>query len=104
MLYLMMSTTHTKFLVKVGFSNGVRSLNNRRKAYYSHNPGAIMRSTCAGSVSMECQCHSQLSTIGNRISGTEWFEVSEKIFDELYEKGMSYFRPNQQPIHFLEEF
>ena len=104
MLYLMMNATNTKFLVKVGFSNGTTNLRNRRSSYYSHNPAAIMRSTCAGSRDMESQCHSQLSKIGIRISGTEWYEVSKIHFDEMYEKGMAYFRPTHRPIHFLEEF
>jgi hypothetical protein len=104
MLYLMMSETNKKFLVKVGFSNGTVNLHKRRKSYYSHNPGAIMRSTCAGTLSMETKCHVQLGRIGNRIVGTEWYEIPKEIFDELYEKGMAYFRPNHHPIHFLEKF
>ena len=103
MLYLMMDKGEKDYLVKVGFSNG--EVRTRRRAYRSHNPKAIMRSSCAGSTSMEQQCHSDLRRWGGtRISGTEWFTVPKTLFDELYEKGMGAFRPKHNPIHFLETF
>lgn len=103
MLYLMMDKRNGEYLVKVGFSN--RKIENRRSAYYSYNPLAIMRSTCAGSSAMEKECHYSLTKWGGiRIKGTEWFVVSESLFNKLYEKGMSAFRPRYQPIHFLEKF
>ena len=48
MLYLMMDKTDKEYLVKVGFSHG--GTGQRRKQYYSYNPRAIMRSSCAGRV------------------------------------------------------
>lgn len=45
MLYLMMDKSDKEYLVKVGFSDREVKLRNRRKAYYSYNPRAIMRST-----------------------------------------------------------
>ena len=103
MLYLMMDKTDKEYLVKVGFSDGGTS--KRRKQYYSYNPRAIMRSSCAGSRSMERTCHAQLEDVGGvRIKGTEWFVVPKNVFDVLYREGMSAFRPNHKPIHFLEEF
>lgn len=104
MLYLMMDNLTDSHLVKVGYSDGTKNLAKRRKSYYSHNPKAIMRSTCAGSRDMENSCHLTLSELGNRISGTEWFEVSADLFNSLYTEGMAFFRPNHKPIHFLEEF
>lgn len=103
MLYLMMDKTDKEYLVKVGFSNGETS--RRRRQYRTYNPRAIMRSSCAGSTSMEARCHQDLAKLGGiRIGGTEWFTVSKELFDELYIKGMSAFRPNHNPIHFLETF
>lgn len=104
MLYLMMDNLANSHLVKVGYSDGTKNLSKRRKSYYSHNPKAIMRSTCAGSRDMENVCHQTLSELGIRISGTEWFEVPEFLFNSLYNEGMAFFRPNHKPIHFLEEF
>ena len=105
MLYLMMDKTDKEYLVKVGFSDRSAKLSNRRRAYYSYNPKAIMRSSCAGNTSMERGCREDLTAWGGtRIKGTEWFIVPKHLFDELYKKGMSAFRPNHQPIHFLEEF
>ena len=54
MLYLMMDKTDKEKLVKVGFSDGGTS--KRRRQYYGYNPRAIMRSSCAGSRSMENTC------------------------------------------------
>lgn len=103
MLYLMMDKTDKEHLVKVGFSDGGTA--KRRKQYYSYNPRAIMRSSCAGSRSMENSCHDTLAKAGAiRIKGTEWFVVSAELFNTLYTKGMAFFRPKHQPIHFLEEF
>lgn len=104
MLYLMMDNLANSHLVKVGYSDGTKNLSKRRKSYYSHNPKAIMRSTCAGSRDMENACHQTLSELGIRISGTEWFEVPEFLFNSLYNEGMAFFRPNHKLIHFLEEF
>jgi hypothetical protein len=105
MLYLMMDKTDKEYLVKVGFSDRQNNLNNRRKAYYSYNPRAIMRSSCAGNTAMEQECRIDLIKWGGtRIKGTEWFIISEELFWELYKKGMKAFRPKHEPIHFLEEF
>ena len=97
MLYLMMN--------KVGLSDRPAKLRQRRSSYRSHNPRAIMRSSCAGNTAEERSCHYSLSAAGgSRILGTEWFAVSQELFNELYNKGMGYFKPNHQPIHFLEKF
>ena len=91
-----------ELLVKVGFSDRSAKLRHRRAAYRSHNPRAIMRSSCAGNTAEERSCHCSLSAAGgSRILGTEWFVVSQELFDELYNKGMGYFKPNHQPIHFF---
>ena len=105
MLYLMMNKCDGEYLVKVGFSDRQANLRTRRRVYYSYNPKAIMRSSCAGNTEMEKECRTDLIKWGGtRIKGTEWFVVPKHLFDELYEKGMSAFRPKHQPIHFLEEF
>lgn len=62
MLYLMMDKTDKEFLVKVGFSDGETT--RRRRQYRSYNPRAIMRSSCAGSTSMEKRCHQDLAKWG----------------------------------------
>lgn len=102
MLYLMLDQTPTQKLAKVGFSN--KTVVNRRKNYKTHNPLAIMRSSCAGGKSTEKKCHELLFSLGDRIVGTEWAVVPNELFNELYEKGMGYFLPKQKPIHFLEQF
>lgn len=103
MLYLMMQKTDGECLVKVGYSKGGTS--QRRNAYRSYNPRAIMRSSCAGSTSMERSCHCQLLNEGaERILGTEWFVTSPELFAILYNEGMQHFRPEHSPIHFLEDF
>lgn len=103
MLYLMMDKNDKECLVKVGYSKG--GTNKRRQQYYGYNPRAIMRSSCAGSRSSEQTAHQLLAEWGGeRIKGTEWFIVPAALFWMLYEKGMSAFKPKQQPIHFLEEF
>lgn len=101
MVYLMMDKTARGNLVKVGES---RNLTSRRRNYKSHNPYAIMRSSCAGTEGREKQAHSILANFGKRIRGTEWFEVSDEVFQMLYKKGMGAFFPKQQPIHFHESF
>ena len=102
-LYLMMDKTDKENLVKVGFSDGGTS--KRRRQYYGYNPRAIMRSSCAGSRSMENTCRKILEEQGaRRIKGTEWFVVSNELFEKLYNGGMTYFRPKHNPIHFLEDF
>ena len=98
----MLDQTPTQKLAKVGFSN--RKVDNRRKSYKSHNPLAIMRSSCAGSKGTEKKCHKLLFFLGDRIVGTEWAVIPNELFNELYEKGMGYFLPKQKPIHFLEQF
>ena len=105
MLYLMMSKTNGLYLVKVGYSHGTANLRNRRSSYYSYNPLAIMRSSCAGSRELENDCRNQLTKNNcTRIKGTEWFITPKEVFDVLYSKGMGAFYPNHKPIHFLEEF
>lgn len=102
MVYLIMDKTVRGNLVKVGES---RDLTSRRRNYKSHNPYAIMRSSCAGTESQERKAHSILVKFGGkRIKGTEWFEVSDEVFQTLYEKGMGAFFPQQNPIHFHENF
>ena len=101
MVYLMMDKTARGNLVKVGES---RDLTSRRRNYKSHNPYAIMRSSCAGTETQERKAHSILANSGKRVRGTEWFEVSDGVFQTLYEKGMAAFFPKQSPIHFHESF
>jgi hypothetical protein len=103
MLYLMMDRTNQEYLVKVGYSKG--GTKQRRQQYYGYNPRAIMRSSCAGSRSMETSCRKMLTEWGaTRIERTEWFVVSKEMFEKLYNEGMSIFRPSYKTIHFLEDF
>ena len=105
MLYLMMDRTNKEYLIKVGFSDRPNHLATRRKAYYSHNPRAIMRSSMAGSRATELDCRNKITALGGaRITGTEWFVISEQLFNDLYKNGMGLFYPKHSPIHFLEEF
>ena len=99
MLYLMMDQKKNCNLVKVGES---RKVNDRRSNYKSHNPFAIMRSTCAGTEYEEAKCHSMLYRLGQRVSGTEWFIVSDEVFAMLYREGMGYFYPENKKIYFHE--
>lgn len=101
MLYLMMDQKKDCNLVKVGES---RHLDARRSSYKSHNPFAIMRSTCAGTEPQEKQCHSKMYSLGKRIPGTEWFVVSDEVFAMLYQQGMGYFFPKGRNIYFNEKF
>lgn len=88
-------------LVKVGKASNIPK---RRANYRTHNPLAIMRSSCAGTSNAEQRCHEKLNQVGKRVPRTEWWIVSEEIFRKLYKEGMGYFFPNHQPIHFNEEF
>lgn len=101
MLYLMMEKSNNKFFVKVGES---RSPKTRRKTYKTHNPTAIMRSTCAGTASAEKASRVVLDKLGKRLEGSEWYEVNETVFNKFYLEGLKVVRPNQSPIKFLEEF
>jgi hypothetical protein len=102
MLYLMMNKVNDKYLVKVGETSNIET---RRRAYKSANPYAIMRSTCAGTEDEEKAAHRLLATMGTKVKGTdEWFEVSNEVFEEFYQKGMGKVRPKQSPIKFREEF
>ena len=83
-----------RYLAKVGYSDR-SNISNRRQAYYSYNPFAIMRSKCAGGRDEETTARQKLEKAAlARVKGTEWFIVTEKLYDELYEKGMRYFYPN----------
>jgi hypothetical protein len=102
MLYLMMNKVNDKYLVKVGKTSNI---DNRRRAYKSANPYAIMRSTCAGTANEEKAAHRLLATIGTKVKETnEWYEVSKEVFEEFYQEGMGKVRPRQRPINFKEEF
>lgn len=101
MIYLMMDKNREYNLVKVGVT---RKLDVRRSNYKSHNPLAIMRSSCAGTEEKEIRCHTKLKEIGQRVKGTEWFIVNNSIFTELYNKGLGYFFPKHSPIYFNESF
>lgn len=101
MVYLMMNKHGDTNLVKVGRASHIPQ---RRANYRTHNPLAIMRSSCAGTGNAELQCHAKLNQVGERIPRTEWWIVPDEVFETLYKEGMKYFYPNHQPIHFNEEF
>lgn len=102
MLYLMLDKRGTEYYAKVGLAKRPKE---RRRAYATHNPCAIMRSTCAGTGNEEMLCQSRLSQMSIcRIGSTEWYEVDKRTFDHLYNYGMGALRPKQQPIHFIEDF
>lgn len=102
MLYLMLDKREERFYAKVGLAKRPKE---RRRAYATHNPCAIMRSTCAGMGNEEKLCQDRLSQMSIcRIGLTEWYEVNKHTFDILYQSGMGVLRPKQQPIHFLEKF
>ena len=102
MLYLMLDKRGTDYYAKVGLAQSPKT---RRRNYSTHNPCAIMRSTCAGVGKDEVRCRQNLALMSiTRIGSTEWFKVDEPTFNLLYEKGMGALKPKQRPIHFLEEF
>lgn len=102
MLYLMLDKRGDEYYAKVGLA---KSPKQRRYNYKTHNPCAIMRSTCAGTESAERNAHSVLGNLSlRRVNGTEWFQVPKEVFDELYKKGLAVIRPNQKPIHFIENY
>lgn len=102
MLYLMLDKSETKYFAKVGLA---RKPTVRRRQYLTHNPCAIMRSTCAGMANEEFNCRTALSKMSiGRVRSTEWYEVDKEVFEKLYNQGMGVLRPKQKPIHFLEEF
>lgn len=101
MLYLMLMQSNENYYAKVGYSKG--GVANRRRAYKTHNPAAIMRSSCAGAE--ESLCRKKLKDMGGiRVKGSEWFIVSRAAYQKLYDEGMAVFKPNQKPIHFNEQF
>jgi hypothetical protein len=96
----MLQKGDNEYLAKVGYTSDI---DKRKYLYHSHNPRAIMRSACAGQLRHETSCHSKLYMAGGQcVKGTEWFSISKDFFDKLYKEGMGYFRPNHQPIYFLE--
>ncbi len=102
MLYMMMQKgANNTFYVKVGVTRN--SVKSRYSQYKTHNPCAFLRSSCAGVNAAENSCHKTLSKIGERISGTEWFIVSEEVYTTLYEQGMRYFYPKHSPIYFHDK-
>lgn len=101
MLYLMLMQSNENCYAKVGYLKG--GVANRRRAYKTHNPAAIMRSSCAGAE--ESSCRKKLEDMGGiRVKGSEWFIVSRAAYQKLYDEGMAVFKPNQKPIHFNEQF
>lgn len=100
MLYLMLDKSNNKYFAKVSLATAPKE---RLRSYKTHNPTAIMRSTCAGTRDAEASARLNLSKMSIvRIKGTEWFEVSAETFAELYEKGMKALRPNLKIVHFIE--
>lgn len=101
MLYLMLMQSDKNCYAKVGYSKG--GVANRRRAYKTHNPAAIMRSSCAGAE--ESLCRKKLTDMGGiRVKGSEWFIVSRAAYQKLYDEGMAIFKPKQKPIYFNEQF
>lgn len=88
MLYMILDTTKELHLVKVGMT---RNLEKRRTSYKTHNPFAVMTWSCAGCEKEELKVRSELNKIGKRVSGTEWFIVSEETYNELNQKGFAMF-------------
>ena len=68
MLYLMMDKASDGYFVKVGKAKRPKE---RRKAYATHNPTAIMRSTCAGMDTEERHCHKILEQLGIKVGKGE---------------------------------
>ena len=101
MLYLMLDKRENHYYAKVGLAKKPRE---RRRADATHNPCAIMRSTCAGMGNEEVICQNKLSRMSIcRIKSTEWYEIDKQTFEYLYTYGMGALRPKQKPIHFIEE-
>lgn len=93
-------------LVKVGQT---KKLKERRQAYKTHNPTAIMRSTCAGGRLDEAACEMLLIGHHNaqQVNGTEWYKVSQEVFDSLYQLGLGFFKGYRnigEIVHFKENF
>jgi len=102
MLYLMLDKGDGRYFVKCGFSSSPK---RRLNDYTTHNPTAIMRSTCAGTRSTELLARKTLASMSIcRIKSSEWFEVTQEVFNLFYAKGMEVLRPAQHPIHFVENF
>ena len=102
MLYLMLDKGDGHYFAKCGITTSPKK---RLYNYKTHNPTAIMRSTCAGTGSVEHLAQNVLASMSiRRVNSSEWFEVSKEVFDMLYEKGMGILRPNQKPIHFIEKY
>lgn len=93
MLYLMMDKASDGYFVKVGQAKRPKE---RRKAYTTHNPTAIMRSTCAGTDTEERHCHKILEQLGTKVGKGEWYRVPLPIFNKLYLNGMNYFYPKKK--------
>ena len=81
MLYLMLDKRENHYYAKVGLAKKPRE---RRRAYATHNPCAIMRSTCAGMGNEEVICQNKLSRMSIcRIKSTEWYEIDKQTFEYL---------------------
>lgn len=89
MLYMMLDTTRDFYLVKIGYTKDI----DRRKAEYKTcNPLAKMVWKCAGSKDLEKAIHSEMASIGKRISGTEWFLITEEDFNTFKKCGFNIFK------------
>lgn len=102
MIYLAMQRSGDRYVVKVS-ATGSR-ISYEKDALKQNNPLAIIRSSCAGKSAQAYIAEQELSKLGVRIYGTHWYEVSQGVFELLYEQGLKVLRPRQKTIHLLDEF
>lgn len=77
------------YLAKPGVT---RHLGERKSGYHTHNPLAKMVCACAGTESAEKYCFSYLQNLGaRRITGTEWFYITEEMYNAILQLGMEFF-------------
>ena len=94
MLYMNFDSNN---FVKIGYAKDPQK---RYKAYKTHNPTMEMRWTCAGNVQKEKKAQKDLVKLnGVRKIGTEWFQVSDEVYTELYTNGFKAIKSRKSVIN-----
>ena len=102
MIYLAMQKSGDRYVVKVSATG--RRISCEKDTLKQNNPLAIIRSSCAGKAAQAYIAEQELSKLGVRIYRTPWYEVSQGVFELLYENGLKVLRPGQKIVHILDSF
>ena len=95
MLYMMFDKNNC--MVKIGYTSNIEG---RKRYYKTHNPSAEMRWKCSGETTQEKKAREDLAQIANtRVGRTEWFEVSDSVYEMLYQSGFECINSRKKVIN-----